>query len=148
MKSKKTPTQKLAKELEKISHDYIRRRDSKDKDFIGGNCVTCGKYCENGNFQAGHWEPSSTCGAILRFHPHNMAGQGGYCCNINRHGQQRMGNEYTMVMIAKYGIKYVEYLRSLKHKTIKADSIFYQKMIDLYTAGDEKAIVAYLDSLV
>lgn len=146
MKSKKTPTQKLAKELEKISHDYIRRRDSKDKDFIGGNCFDCGVWCEGANFQCGHFEASGASGALLRYHPFNMHGQFSGC---NMHySQERVKIAYTLKMVDKFGREYVDYLRSLRHKTIKADSIFYSKMIDLYTAGDEKAIVAYLDSLV
>lgn len=140
-----TNVQKAKKVLYELSHTFIRRRDSKDKDFIAGNCFTCDKWSEGGNFQAGHFEPDSTGGALLRYHPHNMHGQGGYCCNINRHGQQRIANEYTFRMIRKYGIKYVEKLRALKQKSIKADLPFYLKMIELYQAGDEKDIVKHIE---
>jgi len=139
---------KKAKEvLYKLSHTYIRRRDSKDPDFIGGNCFTCGKWCEGGDFQAGHFEPDSTGGALLRYHPLNMNGQGGYCCNINRHGQQRIGIEYYDRMVKKHGLKKVQALRALKQKSIKADLPFYLKMIELYETGDEKKIIKYLESL-
>lgn len=137
---------KAKKDLEKISHNYIRERDSKDKGIIAGFCCTCGKWCEGGDFQAGHYEPSSTGGAVLRYHPNNMHGQGGYCCNINRHGQQRMANAYTMFMIKKYGLKFTEKLRSLKQKTIKADIVFYETMIDLYKQKDEKKIIKFLEN--
>lgn len=138
---------KLKVQLVKLSHDYIRTRDSKVWDIFAGNCCTCGKWCEGSNFQCGHYEPDATGGLLLRYHPHNMHGQGGYCCNINRHGQQRIANEYTMFMIRKYGLPYVEKLRSMKQKTIQGDILFFSTMINLYQIGDENAIVAYLESL-
>jgi hypothetical protein len=36
----------------------------------------------------------------------------------------------------------------LKNRLIKADIIFYERMIELYTSGDENAIVEYLENLV
>ena len=42
-KSSKNSTNKLAKELEKISHDFIRKRDSINDYEIGGYCFDCGK---------------------------------------------------------------------------------------------------------
>lgn len=144
---KKPDVKKIKKELEIVSHRYIRERDSVAVGVIAGNCCTCGKWCEGSNFQCGHYEPDSTGGALLRYHPRNMHGQGGYCCNINRHGQQRMGNEYTMFMIRKYGLDYVNRLRALKNRTIKADIIFYQTLLELYKQKDEEEIVNYLETL-
>lgn len=136
---------KLKKELEKISHDFIRKRDSINDFEIGGLCFDCGKLCYGQQFQAGHFEPSGSCGAILRYHPHNMHGQSGGCnCGYR---QEQVKINYTMSMIRKYGKKYVDKLRLLKNKTIKADVIFYQTMIDLYKVGDEKKIIKYLESL-
>lgn len=145
-KNKKIEIKKIKKKLVEISHTFVRKRDSVNDYEISGYCCTCGKFCEAGNFQAGHYEPDSTGGALLRYHPRNMHGQGGYCCNINRHGQQRMANQYTMFMIGKYGIDYVNKLRALKNKTIQADIIFYQTLLDLYLAGDEEKIVEFLDN--
>lgn len=142
---KKTPKQKLEKELEKVSHDFIRERDSKDKNFIGGNCFDCGIWAEGQQFQAGHFLPSGSCGALLRYHPHNMHGQSGGC-NM-KHQQENVKIRYTFSMIKKYGIKYVEKLRSMKQKSIKADVIFLQKLIDLYKKGNEKNIINYLERL-
>lgn len=141
-----TNVKKAKKVLSDISHTYVRNRDSENPPIIAGSCFTCGKWCTGGDFQAGHFEPDSTGGALLRYHPHNMQGQGGFCCNINRHGQQRIANEYTFRMIKKYGIKYVEKLRALKHKSIKADLDFYLKLIKLYEKGDEKKIVSFLNN--
>lgn len=142
-----TNVKQAKKVLSRISHTFVRERDSADPSIIAGSCFTCGKWCEGGDFQAGHFEPDSTGGALLRFHPHNMHGQGGFCCNINRHGQQRIAIEYTSRMIKKYGLKYVEKLRALKQKSIKADLPFYLRMIELYERGNEKKIVSYLESL-
>ena len=145
-KRSSNPTKKLAQKLEKISHDYIRRRDSINPDVeIGGYCFDCAKLVFGPMFQAGHFLPSGSCGAILRYHPHNMHGQAGGCnC---KYQQERVKINYTMAMIKKYGKKYVDKLISLKNKSIKADSIFYEKMIELYEQGDEKAIVNYLENL-
>lgn len=133
------------KRLVELSHTFVRNRDSNVKGIVAGFCCTCGKYCEGGNFQAGHYEPDSTGGVLLRFHPHNMHGQGGYCCNINKHGQQKMANEYTFYMIRKYGAERVEEIRKLKQKSIRGDILFYEKMIELYEKGDEQDIVDFLE---
>lgn len=139
----KTPKQKIIEDLEKVSHDFIRRRDGIDGE-IRGYCFDCGHYAEGQQFQAGHFEPSGSCGALLRFHPHNMHGQRGGC-NM-KFQQETVKIAYTLAMLRKYGAEYVDFLRSLKNKTIKADIIFYQTLLDLYKAGDEKAIIDYLHS--
>lgn len=145
-KKSNNPTKKLAQKLEKICHDYIRRRDSINPEIaIGGYCFDCGKMVFKQMFQAGHFLPSGSSGAILRYHPHNIHGQASGC---NCHYQQEQVKiRYTMAMIKKYGKKYVDKLIALKNKSIKADSIFYEKMIELYEQGDEEAIVDYLESL-
>lgn len=145
MKNTEKDIKKLKKELEKISHDFIRKRDSINDYEIGGYCFDCGKLCFGQQFQAGHFEPSGSCGAILRYHPHNMHGQSGGCNCYYR--QEQVKINYTMAMIRKYGKKYVDKLRQMKNKTIKADVIFYQTMIDLYKVGDEKKIIKYLEGL-
>lgn len=145
-KKSNNQTKKLAQKLEKVCHDYIRKRDSIEPEFmIGGYCFDCNKLSYNKSFQAGHFMPSGSCGAILRYHPHNIHGQFSGC---NCHYQQeKVKINYTMAMIKKYGKKYVDKLIALKNKSIKADSIFYEKMIELYEKGNEKAIVDYLESL-
>jgi len=132
-------------ELEKISHTYVRKRDSKNDYEIAGNCFDCDEWAEGQQFQAGHFEPSGSCGAILRYHPHNMHGQKGGC--NSQYQQEKVKVAYTLRMIDKYGREYVDHLRQLKNKQIKADIIFYETMIELYKNGDEQAIVDYLESL-
>ena len=146
MTKSKNPLNKKAKELEEKSHTFVRRRDSKDKDFIGGYCFDCGNWSEGRFFQAGHWEPSGSCGALLRFHPHNIHGQSAGCnC---KYQQEKVKINYTLKMIDKYGREYVDHLKSFKYKSIKADIIFYDTMIALYDKGIEQDIVDYLESLV
>lgn len=133
------------KDLEIISHTFVRKRDSISPDKIGGYCIDCDQYDEGQQFQAGHWQPSSSCGARLRYHPRNMHGQKGGCnCGYQ---QEKVKINYTIAMINKYGLDYVNKLISLKEKLIKADIIFYETMIELYKKGDEQEIVDYLENL-
>lgn len=143
----KKDTKKLIKELEKICHDYIKQRDSdtqhKGTDMVGGNCIDCGKLSEGRNFQAGHFLPSGSSGALLRFHPENINGQSSGC-NM-AYSQERVKPFYTMAMIRKYGQERVEKIMQLKHKTVKADWMFYEILISLYKDGDEDAIIRFLE---
>jgi len=145
-KVSKDPKKKLIKELTVKSHTFIRKRDSVSEDKIAGYCFDCGEYAEGSQFQAGHWHPDSTGGALLRYHPHNMHGQAGKCnCKFQ---QESVKINYTFAMQRKYGQEYCEKLNALRYKTIKADVIFYLRMIELYDNGDEDEIVNYLESLV
>lgn len=136
---------KAKKDLEIISHNYIRTRDSVKPDFIGGFCFDCDQYDQLQQFQCGHWIPNSCGGALLRFHPDNMHGQIGKCnCHYN---QEFVKINYTMKMEEKYGTEYCNHLKQLKNKSIKADIFFYENMIELYKRGDEKKIVEYLENL-
>jgi len=142
----KSPIAKLQQKLVELSHTYIRERDSVSPDKIGGYCFDCGNFAEGRHFQAGHFIADASGGAVLRYHPHNMHGQSSGC-NM-KVSQERVKIEYTIKMQEKYGIDYVNLLRSLRNKSIKADEIFYNKMIELYEQKDEEAIVEYLHSLV
>lgn len=136
---------KAKAKLEKLSHDFVRHRDSVSPEEIKGYCFDCGKLCEGQQFQAGHWQPSGSCGAVLRYHPHNMHGQSGGCnCGYR---QEQVKINYTMRMIDKYGKEYVDFLMRLKNKSIKADILFYEKLISLYEEGDEENISNYLNNL-
>lgn len=137
---------KAKKRLVELSHNYIRRRDSSSVGAViayGGFCFDCGMRADGQQFQCGHWETDSTGGALLRYHPHNMHGQSGACNCYYR--QESVKINYTMKMIERYGIERVNKLRQLKNKSIKADILWYEKMIELYEAGDEKTIVEFLE---
>lgn len=131
------------KELEIISHTHVRKRDSVKKEVIGGYCFDCGTYTEGQHFQAGHFETSGGHGAILRYHPDNMHGQASGC-NM-KHQQERVKINYTIKMIEKYGMERLEQIRQLNNKSVKADIIWYETMIELYKEGDEKKIIDFLE---
>jgi len=137
---------KAKKDLEILSHNYIRRRDSVDENVIGGFCFDCGKADLGQNFQCGHWIPSGSGGATLRYHPQNMHGQSSGCnCGYN---QEMVKINYTRAMTALYGEKRCTELLALKNRTVKADIIFYQKLISLYTsAKDEQEIIDFLEKV-
>ena len=133
------------KELVELSHTFIRKRDSINDYEIKGYCFDCGILCEGINFQCGHFEADSVGGALLRYHPHNMHGQFSGC-NMKT-SQERVKINYTLKMLENYGLTYVNHLRALKNKSIKADILFYEKMVELYKEGDEQKIIDYLETL-
>lgn len=148
-------TKKAKKDLEKSSHDFIRQRDKSATvswasaegtgSAVQGNCFDCEKLSFGKDFQCGHWIPSSVGGALLRYHPWNMHGQASSCnCGYN---QEMVKIRYTLAMENKYSKGQIDKLLELKKKTIKADIIFYTKLLFLYKNGDEQAIVDYLHSL-
>lgn len=145
-KPKLKPLNKLKAELKMAAHTFVKVRDAISTEPYNGNCITCGKFVEGGDFQAGHFEPSGSCGVLLRYHPHNIHGQGGFCCNINRNGQQKMANEYTMKMIEKYGHERVVELRNLKKRSVNAGRYFYETMLGLYKQGNENEIVKFIEA--
>lgn len=136
------------KVLKEVSHSFVRRRDSHSRDEIRGLCFDCGTEAAGQHFQAGHWIPDSVGGILLRYHPHNMHGQSSGC-NM-KFVQERVKIDYTTAMIDRYGREHVDLLRSLKNRkeengmSLRADIFFYEKLIELYRAGDEAAIVDYL----
>jgi len=139
-KPKLVSTSKLKKDLWKIVSPYIRNRD----DFT---CFTCGKrvrpYAGKAKgIHAGHMFPSGNCGALLRYHPKNLAAQC-YFCNINMGGNSA---EYYIRAEKKYGTEYMQSLRAMKQTNIQADRYFYESLIDLYKQGNQEEIIKFLES--
>ena len=133
------------KELVELSHTFIRKRDGINGE-IKGYCFDCGAYAEGQHFECGHFKSDSTGGALLRYHPHNMHGQASGC-NM-AFSQERVKIDYTLKMLEKYGLEYVNKLRNMKpNMQFKADILFYENMIVLYKYGNEENIVKYLESL-
>lgn len=133
--------------------DYIKRRDSLMEKIqtYQGHCCSCGELASGGNFQGGHWEPSGSNGVWARYHPHNIHGQ---CRNCNvalsRPMTEKAKNGYTIFMVKRYGINYVENLRKrIKYNAgkLQGDRLFYEKMMELYKSGNENNIIKYLDFL-
>lgn len=136
MKKPKTIGQ-LKKDLWKIVAKKIKERD-------GYICFTSGKKVEGANAHCGHMFPSGSCGALLRHHPKNLHCQS-YYENINMGGN---GAVYALNFIKKYGKKEMDNLLRLKNLTIKADVIFYSKLIELYLENSLEEVEDYLNGLV
>ena len=94
------------KEAQAVFNKYIRMRDDKEP------CISCGRY-HQGQYHAGHYR---TVGAApeLRFNELNVYKQCAPCNNY------LSGNliEYRRKLVAKIGIKKVEWLES-KHEANK-----------------------------
>lgn len=72
MKQKNIRT--LKKKLQKIFHEFIRKRD------LENGCISCGKRVPYGQaWHAGHFYPRSTQYASLWFDEQNTNGQCSYC---------------------------------------------------------------------
>jgi hypothetical protein len=117
---KKTVTQLKKKLWEEC------RRISIEK--YGNVCFTCGAYCEGSGRHLGHFIPSSTCGAFLRYDLRNLRIQC-YRCNINGGGQ---GAEFYKRLVETEGQEYVDQLFKDKNVSIKADVWWYEEMINKY----------------
>lgn len=81
------------------------------------NCFTCGRLIdEPAKAQTGHFIPSGSCGAFLRYDLRNLRIQD-YFCNINQGGN---GAEYYRKLVEENGQKYVDQIFLDKQKVIKA----------------------------
>lgn len=49
-------------------------------------------------------------------------------------------------MQEKYGMERFNQIRQLKNKSVKADIIWYEKLIELYKEGDEQKIIHWLEN--
>lgn len=134
----------LPKILEKISHDFVRKRDSISGEIKKGYCCCCKRMFEGSNFQAGHYIPSSTGGILLRYHPQNMHGQCAGCNMFYR--QEEVKTQYADFMYSKYGAEKIKTFRQLQNTMGKKDKYFFETMISLYQEGDETEIINFLES--
>ncbi len=111
---KKTPAQ-LKKQLWEHCKRIVRARYA-NRDGTW-NCYTCGRRIdEPGKAQTGHFIPSSTCGAFLRYDLRNLRIQD-YYCNINLGGN---GAAFYRKMVEEVGQEAVDQLFRDKEKTVKA----------------------------
>ena len=93
------------------------------------NCFTCDRVLDEPmKAQTGHFLPSSTCGAFLRYDLRNLRIQC-YNCNINQGGN---GAHFYKRLVETEGQEYVDQLFKDKHISIKADSWWYEGKIKEY----------------
>jgi 5-methylcytosine-specific restriction endonuclease McrA len=122
-KKKKQPTPKQLKtKLWELCKKACREQ-------YGNVCYTCGRTgLEGSNWHTGHFVPSSTCGASLRYDLRNLRPQC-YHCNVNCGGQ---GAIFYKRMVEREGQEYVDKIFQDKEKTVKADILFYLRLIKEY----------------
>lgn len=114
---------KLKEELWNECKRIVRARYQKEGYWY---CFTCDRVLdEPAKAQTGHFLPSSTCGAFLRYDLRNLRIQC-YNCNINQGGA---GAEFYRRLVEENGQSYVDQLFKDKHITIKADSHWYSQKI-------------------
>jgi len=123
----KTPIAKLKNTLWELCKSIVRRRD-------GNTCFICGKKdLEGAGWHTGHFIPSSTCGAFLRYNLRNLHSSC-YYCNINLGGN---GALFLLRLEEEYGREFVDQIIRDKNISIKADILFYQKTIEEYIELDK-----------
>lgn len=91
-------------------------------------CFTCDTPLQAGtsNMQLGHFIPSSTCGAFLRYDLRNLRWQ---CMRCNVHGGGQ-GAIFYKRLVETEGQEYVDTLFQDKQKIVKADAQFYEDLIE------------------
>lgn len=123
IKKRSTPEALLKKKLWELCKNIIR-------EAYGNTCYTCEKDGLKGSdWHTGHFIPSSTCGAFLRYDLRNLRPQC-YHCNINLGGN---GAIFYRNMVDDVGQAEVDQLFADKQVSVKADRIFYEDLIRKYT---------------
>jgi hypothetical protein len=125
-KKLKTPKQ-LKTILWELCKQIVRKRYmTKNGNW---NCYTCGRLIdEPAKAHTAHFIPSGACGALLRYNLDNLR-VCCYHCNINLGGN---GSEYYRRLVEEKGQDFVDGLFRLKNQSVKADVIFYMKLISDY----------------
>ena len=77
-------------------------------------CVTCGKQDHWKNMQGGHW--ISRTWTVHKVTEENIHPQ---CVSCNKYRPERVADDYTMYMVAMYGIDWVEDMVRAKHEICK-----------------------------
>lgn len=93
------------------------------------NCFTCGKHIDEPHkAHTGHFIPSASCGAYLRYDLRNLRVQC-YYCNINLGGN---GATYYKNLVEEKGKKYVDQIFKDKQISVKADWVWFETKIEEY----------------
>lgn len=121
-KGKKRSQKALKKELWQLC------RKLADIKYPNKNCYTCGRPIEKQNKQLGHFIPSSTSGANLRWDLRNLRWQC-YFCNINLGGN---GAAFYRKMVQEVGQEAVDQLFRDKEKITKLNDQFLIGKIEEY----------------
>jgi len=108
---------------------FSRTIRERDYEKFGGICMTCNKYVEKGQDQAGHLFAASKCGFGLLFHPKNVHLQHASCNNpritpsagvFNSLNIAKRYGEGTIEALAKIqGTKFKEWSKAEYEERIK-----------------------------
>ena len=123
---KKRKPKKPTKILWELCREITRAR-------YGNTCYSCGaKGLAGGNWQTGHFIPSSICSTELRYDLSNLRPQC-YHCNINLSGNWPA---FEARLIAEHGQGYVDELkrRNLETKGLKYGTPWVMAKIEEYRA--------------
>lgn len=131
---KKTPRQKAIREADKWFSKYIRLRDCKRTTGFSdsGACVSCGRVYPFEKLQCGHFVKRS-CWA-LRYDERNSYAQC-YGCNIAQNGNYR---EYTLRLIDRFGLEFVQTLQEESSKTRRYKTKELEELADEYKRKYER----------
>jgi len=117
----------LKAELWELCKQIVRKRYiQKDGTY---ECYTCSRRIDTpSKAHTGHCVPSAVGGALLRYDLRNLRVQD-YYCNINLGGN---GAIYVMKLRKELGAAEIDRMLALKNKSVKADVIFYMRLIEEY----------------
>lgn len=126
-KTRKVPTLKITTLKKKLWEECKRIT----RERHGNVCYTCYKQgLSGGNWQTGHYIPSSVCSVELRYDLGNLRPQC-YHCNINLSGNWI---EYENHLRSEMGENYPEYLKQRNEATKGQmfDILWYEKKLAEY----------------
>jgi hypothetical protein len=129
-KKEKTPEAKAREKLWELCKQIVRLK-------YGNTCYTCGaKNLEGSNWHTGHFIPSATCGAFLRYNIDNLRPQC-FRCNMRLSGNVV---EYYRAMVRDNGQEFVDQLFRDKNRNTRAHLPWLNEMVDNHTKVLEELI--------
>ena len=96
----------------KIDKRWIELSKAIKKQDAGLPCISCGKFMQEYEIQAGHYIARGKS-VKLKYEPRNIHAQC-WNCNNNHQMQQQMQEGFRKGLILRYGLEYVKWLESNK----------------------------------
>lgn len=133
LNKKSESTKSLIKKAVTICHEYIRKRDSNEFNYVAFRCISCDEIKPSGdrNLQAGHYFEAGIFKA-LKFTEENIHGQ---CLQCNFYRSAVVKPQYRLNLIEKIGQK--------KFDEMELQSKMTRRSIIKYEAFELKKIIGY-----
>ena len=96
----------------KMDKKWIELSKAIKKQDAGLPCISCGKFMQEYEIQAGHYIARGKS-VKLKYEPRNIHAQC-WNCNNNHQMQQQMQEGFRKGLILRYGLEYVKWLESNK----------------------------------